>query len=96
MLIVTVLGLRDATQRLTRVGRRREVMLLEAVEVALYGYLVTTMFVNDNIYQRYFWLLVGLAAGGRQVASRMASSQRPAPALDSPGRSSISNAAHTS
>ena len=73
---VAVLGLRDARRRFVRLGLGQAATTLEAVEVAIYGYLVTAMFVNDNIYQRLLWLLVALAAVGRQVSIRLEADRR--------------------
>ena len=44
----------------------------------MYGFLATSMFLNDNIYGRYLWLLVGLAAAGRQIALRAKPAAPPA------------------
>src|SRR5207248_1652524 len=83
VMLVAVLGLRKAKHSFAGGGLRHQAMLLEAVEVAIYGYLVTSLFLHDTIYQRYLWLLIGLAAIGRQVALKSAAdrptdSQAPA------------------
>jgi hypothetical protein len=84
---VSVIGLRDAKRRLSHEGLQREAMLLEAIEISLYGYLVTSLFLHENIYQRYFWLIVALAAIGRQVALRSLASAQPA--MPASGRPSV-------
>lgn len=65
--LVGLCGLRTGARRLAGAGLVREAGLLAAIEVALYAYLVTAMFLNDNTFQRYLWLLIGLAAVGRRV-----------------------------
>jgi hypothetical protein len=68
---VALIGLRQAKRGLVSAGRGREVMLLEAIEIAIYGYLVTSLFQDDDVlYRRYLWLLIGLAIVGRQVTLR--------------------------
>jgi O-antigen ligase len=79
-LAVALVGLRDARRRLAGAAREREALLLEGIEIAIYGYVVSSVFLNDNIYQRSLWLLVGLAAAGRQVALRAAAGGSPAAA----------------
>jgi putative inorganic carbon (HCO3(-)) transporter len=78
VIAVSVFGLRDAKRRLSQLALQREAMALEAIEISLYGYLVASLFLHENIYQRYFWLIVALAAIGRQVALRSLASAEPA------------------
>jgi hypothetical protein len=70
VLVAIVTGLRSARRRSAEAGLPAMVMLLQAIEVSLYGYLVTSLFLHDNVYQRCLWLLVGLAAAGIQIAGR--------------------------
>lgn len=66
---VAVVGVRGAKRRLRGAAREHEALLLESVEVAIYGYLTTSLFLNDN-YTRLLWLLVALSIVGRQLSPR--------------------------
>jgi hypothetical protein len=49
----------------------RERLLCEGIGLAMIGFLVTGVFLNDTIYDRSLWLLIALVAGaGRLAASR--------------------------
>jgi hypothetical protein len=49
----------------------RERLLLEGIGLAMMGFVVTGVFLNDTIYDRSLWLLIALVAGaGRLAASR--------------------------
>jgi hypothetical protein len=49
----------------------RERLLLEGIALAIVGFLVTGLFLNDTIYDRSLWLLIALvAAVGQLAASR--------------------------
>jgi hypothetical protein len=61
-----------ARRRLAHAGLEREAMLLEAIGLAIVGYLITSMFLNDTIYVRNLWLLFALAAAGSRLALRIA------------------------
>lgn len=61
-----VWGLRAAKRHFARASQPRQALLLEGLELAIYGYLVTSLFLNDN-YTRWLWLLVALAIVGRQL-----------------------------
>ena len=82
--VLALLGLRDAKQRLARAGGPGEALLAESIEVAMYGFLVTSLFLNDNIYQRWLWLLIALAIIARQLAMKatVASAVVDRPAAD--------------
>ena len=57
-------------------------MLIEAIEIGIYGYLTTSLFLNHGIYQRVLWLLIGLAIAGRQMSLRAApTAPRASPVL---------------
>jgi O-antigen ligase len=67
ILVLTVLGLRQSRRLAVGRGLAQEASLLQAMELSIYGYLVASLFLSDTIYQRYLWLLVALAAAGRQI-----------------------------
>jgi hypothetical protein len=64
LIVATGLALRQARRH----SATRQALLLEGIGLAIAGYLVTGMFLNDTVYDRYLWLLVGLVAAGRVVA----------------------------
>jgi O-antigen ligase len=79
LVLAAVAGLRAAKRRLAR-AFPEEAGLLEAVELAIYAFLASSLFLNDNAYQRYLWLLIALAAAGRRVALGAVSSGPTRPA----------------
>jgi O-antigen ligase len=84
LVVAAVAGARDAKRRFASAGLRREALLVEAVELAIYGYLVTSFFLNHNNAQRWLYILLALAAIGRQLAVRSIPSARPAPPISTP------------
>ena len=72
--IVALLTLRGAKHQLAAAGQEQRALLLEGVEIAIYTYLATCMFLNDNIYQRYLWLLIALVIVGQRMADRSVTS----------------------
>jgi O-antigen ligase len=78
-----VLGVRRAKRAFREAGLDRLGMLAEATEIAIYGFLVSAMFVNDNMYQRPLWLLAAVGIVARQLASRLAQKAPAVPAVAS-------------
>jgi putative inorganic carbon (hco3(-)) transporter len=70
VIVFAGLSVRTARRELRGRGLERESLLIEAIGLAIVGYLLTAMFLNDNTYQRYLWLLVGLVVAGRRLALR--------------------------
>jgi hypothetical protein len=66
-LITALAGLREGRRR-AQVAGSELVDYADAIQCALIAYLVASMFLNDNLYSRLLWLLVGLAAAIRQTA----------------------------
>jgi hypothetical protein len=66
-LVTVVAGLREASRRGQATGSELA-DYADAIQCALIAYLVASMFLNDNIYARLLWLIVGLAAAIRQTA----------------------------
>lgn len=69
LLIVALRNLHQARRRFAAAGLTREALLTSAIEIALYSYLVASLFLNYT-YARYLLLLIGLAIIARQVALR--------------------------
>jgi hypothetical protein len=84
VVVATVLSLHDARQRFRRHGLESAVLMLGSIEIAIYTYLVTVLFLNDDIYQRLLWLLVGLSVVGRQLSLRFAEPGPTTPAAPTP------------
>ena len=77
VIAASLAALRATKRRLSGTGLGHEAGLLEAIEVAIWGYLGTGMFLHANTYQRYLWLLIALAAVGRR-GGLAATASRPA------------------
>ena len=71
-IVAALRRLHQARRTLTAAGHSSEEMLLGAVELAIYGFLVGGLFLGDNVYLRYLWLLVGLAAAAPRLAQAAA------------------------
>jgi hypothetical protein len=80
VIVAGLAALRETKRRLSRNGLVCEAGLLEAIEVAIWGYLGTGMFLHENTYQRYLWLLIALAAVGRRVGLAAMASRPATPA----------------
>jgi O-antigen ligase len=78
--IAGLLTLRRARSRFMAAGLERPAALVEATEIAVYGFLVSAMLVNDNMYQRLLWMLIALGMAARHVASELAG-EEPAPVV---------------
>jgi O-antigen ligase len=76
-LAVAVAGLRTARRQLAEAGIPHGPALAEAIELAIYGHLIASLFISDN-YPRYLWILIVLAATARQVSLRCSPSRIPA------------------
>jgi O-antigen ligase len=61
-----IFGLRRAKRRWHSQHSASAALLLEAIEIGLYAYLVAALFQDDS-YPRYLWLLVALALIGRRA-----------------------------
>jgi putative inorganic carbon (hco3(-)) transporter len=84
LVVAGVAGVRDARRRFAQAGLRREAMLAEAVELAIYGFLASAMFLNWNNSQRSLYILLALAAIARQLAERSVPRVGPATPASAP------------
>lgn len=72
IVIVSLAGFRSAYGELTAAGERELAGLAKALELALIGYLVSSLFLHGH-FQRYIWLLFAFSAAfARLTAARTA------------------------
>jgi O-antigen ligase len=81
-LVASFAALRRAQRALRETGDRRAAGLAVAFQVALAGYLVSSLFLHGH-FPRYLWMLLGFAVGLDVVASRLAA-RRTEPRLAAP------------
>ncbi len=79
ILFVAIRALRRAKHQLKRWNRPDDVLLVEAIELGIYAYLVTSLFLSD-VYPTTLWLMIALAVAVRQIMNR--SEPATAPALN--------------
>jgi O-antigen ligase len=68
-----VVSLRRAREAFRRAGDERTAALVQGFAIALFGYLVSSLFLHGH-YQRYLWLLLGFASALDALASARAPS----------------------
>jgi putative inorganic carbon (hco3(-)) transporter len=76
VVIAAFLGLRRARAVLLARGDRVSADFARAFEIALVGYLVSSVFLHGH-FQRYLWLLFGFAAALRLMARELAREETP-------------------
>lgn len=70
VIVIALRKARTARRYLLAAGRGTEASCLEALEIGIYGYLVASLFLNDNM--RPLWLLLGLTMIGSRACARTA------------------------
>lgn len=67
LLVAAGITFRSVRRGLLAAGREREALLVDGLGLALCVCLVTNLFLNDTVYQRYLWLLLGLLAAADRL-----------------------------